>query len=188
MSPRARRIVLTVALLVAIQAALVAGYVVATRTPAPTDGFRSAPLAGTTAVPLEVEAPDGSVSTIGGPGDRVVLVHFWATWCEPCRKELPGLVERMAQLERAGRVRLVAIAVDDTWADIRAFFGGPIPAAIVRAREPEGHRRWGADLLPDTYVVDRQGRLVERYLGARDWRSEAARTHLDVMLDRHAAP
>ncbi|MCB9508200.1 MAG: hypothetical protein H6697_11135 [Myxococcales bacterium] len=72
----------------------------------------------------------------------------------------------------------VAVAVDDDWTDVRAFFDGDVPPEIVVATDPDVHKRCGVSTLPDSYVVDRAGILVERFHGERDWRATAARDHL----------
>jgi thiol-disulfide isomerase/thioredoxin len=136
--------------------------------------FSSERLSGEEIAPeLALEAADGREVRVGGRG-RPLVIHFWATWCPPCREELPALLEAAA---RSG-VELLAVSVDDDWGAIRRFFGdgAAVPAAVVRARSPDAHTRYGARSLPDTFRVDARGRLVERFAGARDWRSpEAAR-------------
>lgn len=183
MKSRTRRVVITIATLACVQALAIVVYVVVTRKPAAPAEFRFEALSPRPAPAIEVDTPAGATQTIGASSDGVLIVHFWATWCEPCRKELPGLLARATALQ--GRVRLVAVAVDDTWPAIREFFGErDIPDPIVRARDSEGPRRWGADVLPDTYLVDQRGHVVERFLGARDWRSRAAASHLSRALER----
>jgi thiol-disulfide isomerase/thioredoxin len=182
---RSARIAIGVAVLVAIQAAADGVYLVVDRSRAPRtvaarfDGER---LRGTDRAPdLAATRADGTTISIDWPADRVRVVHFWATWCKPCRAELPGLLALSRELRPAG-IDLVAVAVDDDWADIRRFFDGNVPAEIVVTTDPEIHKRFGVSTLPDTYVVDRAGKLVERFHGARDWNATAARQHLVGLL------
>lgn len=107
----------------------------------------------------------------GGP----VLLHFWATWCVPCRRELPTLIEAA----REHGVRVVAISLDADWRAIRAFVGeGPLPPMIVR--EPAGTlaRTLGVRALPDSYVIDAEGRATRRIAGALDWSTPQHRAWL----------
>lgn len=106
------------------------------------------------------------------PLEGRVIVHFWATWCAPCRVELPSLLEAA---ERDG-VRLIA-ATDEDWAAVERFFDGEVPTAI--ARDPGGAARgaFGVSGLPDTFVV-RDGRVVARVGGPRSWSGEAGRAFL----------
>lgn len=133
------------------------------------------------APPLTGKRADGLPVSIRWPSSRISIVHFWATWCEPCRDELPGLLALSRDL-RAHDIDIVAVAVSDQWTAIRAFFGGVVPPEVVVLDDPAAHKRYGTSTLPDTYVVDRAGRLVERYHGARDWRSAAARDHLLTLV------
>ncbi len=178
---RPARIAIAVAVLGAFQLAayLVYRAVERSRTPrAVPTRFEGERLRGTeTAPPLDGARADGSAVAITWPTDRIRVVHFWATWCKPCRTELPGLLALSRDL-RAQGIDLVAVAVDDEWTDIRAFFDGEVPPEIVVARDPDVHKRFGVSTLPDSYVVDRNGKLVERFHGARDWRASAARDHL----------
>lgn len=102
----------------------------------------------------------------------VVVVHFWATWCAPCVEELPQLLEAA---DRDG-VRLVA-ATDEPWPVVERFFGGDVPAAVVRDVDGAARRAFSVSGLPDTFVVE-DGRVVARVGGPRDWTSSGARRFL----------
>lgn len=186
MSPRARRIAIAAGAVVAVQAALVAAYVAVERSRgAPVPGFSFERLSGTEVAPaIQLEARDGRVRTwrAGGP----TLVHFWASWCAPCRTELPALLEASRAVAGEGGFELVAVSVDDSWPAIEDFFGGEVPAEIARAREPDAARRFGVGPLPDSFFVATDGKLVARYRGARQWQAPAARSHLLELARRHA--
>jgi len=178
---RPARIAIAVAVLAAFQVAAYLVYRAVERARAPRaaaarfDGER---LRGTEpAPPLDGARADGSAVALTWPTDRVRVVHFWATWCKPCRAELPGLLALARDLRSQG-IDLIAVAVDDDWTDIRAFFDGEVPSEVVVPRDADVHKRYGVSTLPDSYVVDRAGKLVERFHGARDWRTTAARNRL----------
>lgn len=97
------------------------------------------------------------------------LVHFWATWCAPCVVELPALLEAA---EEEG-VPLLAVT-DEPWPVVTRYFGGDVPQAIVRA---DAAAAWSVTALPDTVVV-RDGRVVARMGGPRDWTTSEARAFL----------
>lgn len=137
-------------------------------------------LSASAAPELAFERADGTRSSLGDSHGKVVMVHFWATWCEPCREELPGLLALAKERDLA----LVAVSVDDTWAQIRSYFGGNVPSAIARPLSEGVHRRFGTSTMPDTYLVDGKGRLTVRYAGARNWNTEEARASLAKTINR----
>lgn len=187
MHPRHRRIAIGVTLLVVVQAAAIATYLAVKRGRSEPNAspFAAETLASRDAPALPFERENGSTATLAQMKGKVVMVHFWATWCEPCRDELPGLLKLTTELERGGQFALLAVAVDDEWEEVRVFFRGTVPAAVVRSPEAEVHRRFGASTLPDTYLVDAQGNMAVRYAGARDWRTSRAREHLQQAIQAH---
>ena len=169
----------------AVQAALVAAYVaVETNRSAGAPRFSFERLSGTEAAPaLRLEARDGTVRT--WRAGRATLVHFWATWCGPCRTELPALLAAARAVSGETGFELVAVSVDDSWTAIESFFDGAVPPEVARARESDAAQRFGIGPLPDSFFVSADGSLVARYRGAREWQAAAARSHL-VELARSA--
>lgn len=113
---------------------------------------------------LELRAPDGSRHRLAHVA-RPTLVHFWATWCAPCREELPGLLDVP---ERAD-LDVVAIALDRDWPAVAAFFDGPPPANVFLADPDAVSTGLGVHTLPVTFLVAPPGKLTARFDGARDW-------------------
>ena len=181
---RRRRVVAVVSTIVALQAGLWLLYRAAhdRRSGRDATRFTAEVLDGTQAAPeIELVRADGSSLSIAKLRGRPVLVHFWATWCPPCREELPGLIEAARRFGDEGLV-LLAVTVDDDWAAVTRFFAGAPPAEVVRPHPPDAHHLYDVFTLPDTYLISRDGRLVLRYGGARDWRSPAAGRHLAEIL------
>ena len=106
---------------------------------------------------------------------RVVLVHFFATWCEPCRAEMASLRELQSQLE--GRpLAIVPISVAEATGAVRRFFASdPVPFSILLDHDRSVARAWNIETLPSTVVLD--ARLKPRFMaeGDVDW------TRLDVL-------
>ncbi len=101
--------------------------------------------------------------------DRVVLLNFWATWCEPCEREMPAM-ERLYQALPRDDFELIAIAIDDKEEDVRAFqeryqLSFPILLDLDQAVYA-GYQTMG---VPESLLIDRDGRIVERYVGPREW-------------------
>ncbi len=110
------------------------------------------------------------------PPGTTVFLNFWATWCEPCRRELPSMRELRRRM--AGRPFLmVAVSYDEDWATIADFFNkttGGLPRELLLARDPATDEaqmmrtRLGTRRLPETYVI-RDGRVLARFVNERDW-------------------
>jgi thiol-disulfide isomerase/thioredoxin len=146
------------------------------------------------APPLELEMIGGRFSLAAAKG-QVVFINFWATWCPPCRDELPSMVALGKELSERypGRFKMVAVSVDDDWETVLNFFRGPPPAWLTVARDgtQEATRayycaaRGGCPQdfkFPETYIVDGTGRLIAYVVGPRDWNSPAIRRYLERLL------
>ncbi len=166
---------------IALQAVAVVGYLRIEGARRVASGFAVTRLPGTPAPSLIVLRPDGTELDLATPRPRVRLVHFWATWCGPCRTELPALLARAAEVDG---LELLAVSVDDDWDVVRGFFPRGLPAEVVRLRDPGAHRRYGTQALPDSYVLTPDGRVVEQIAGARDWSRPDARQYLRALATR----
>ncbi len=116
------------------------------------------------APPLRIERDGGALTE----PSELHLVHFWATWCAPCQEELPGLIDAT----EAQGVSLVAVT-DEPWPVVEQYFDREVPAEIARDPTGSAAETWRVSGLPDTFVV-REGRVVGRMGGPRDWRTPEA--------------
>jgi cytochrome c biogenesis protein CcmG/thiol:disulfide interchange protein DsbE len=101
---------------------------------------------------------------------NVVILHFWATWCAPCIEELPSLNDLQASLPP--HVKLLAIAADtDTVA--YANFLASHPLAFRSIDDPANvvNQRYGTVAFPETYLIDKQGRIRRKLVGPQNWSS-----------------
>ena len=101
--------------------------------------------------------------------ERPTLVHFWATWCPPCRAELPGLLA----LSEEHPVEVVAVALDERWTAVARFLGGRPPSSVYLGESVAIESALGVHSLPVTYLVEPGGSLLLRFDGARDWTNRA---------------
>jgi peroxiredoxin len=122
------------------------------------------------APPFELPRPDGSRSALADHAGRVVLLHFWATWCPPCRRELPALAALRAALEPEG-LAVLAVSVDAGSGEAVARFAAERAPGLPVLLDPreEAARRYGVGAYPTSVVVDRSGRIVHRAVGAFAW-------------------
>ena len=119
---------------------------------------------------------EGKPLTIGGWKGRVVLVNLWATWCAPCRKEMPDLARLQKELGSPD-FEVVAISVDRKGAEASsAFLKATGAEALKLYVEPTATilNDLQAIGLPVTVLIDRQGNEIGRLLGPADWSSPEA--------------
>lgn len=101
-----------------------------------------------------LEDADRNAIALNDLRGRIVVVHFFATWCEPCRVELPAL-RRLA--ERDGALRVLAISVAEPEARVRAFLEKmPLNFPVVIDRDHSVSKSWAVSALPTTYILDRE--------------------------------
>lgn len=101
------------------------------------------------------------------PAGKVTVVNIWASWCGPCREELPTLVRVQRRWQDRG-VRLVTINTKDGPVAARSFLHRLNVRDLLAVSDPEGRLAvaWGATGVPETVVVDRHGIVRARWLGA----------------------
>lgn len=128
------------------------------------------------AAPMAMLRADGSPLTLESLSGRPVLLHFWATWCAPCRVEMPALLALADAMKED--VAIVAVALDDDPSTVRSFFDGHIPPPVVLARAADAEQAYGVSALPDSYLLDATGQPRLRMLGPRNWLSPEARMAL----------
>jgi thiol-disulfide isomerase/thioredoxin len=107
-------------------------------------------------------------------GTKLTLVNFWATWCEPCRKEMPVLQEIHERFGQDG-LRVVAVTKENVPYETLQEFVQQVGATFTALRAPEPVARYwgGMGSLPATYLVDERGRLLRRYVGYTEAQSKA---------------
>jgi len=122
---------------------------------------------------LELEDARGAKRTLADFRGKVVLLNVWATWCEPCRQEMPALDRLQAELGGPG-FQVVALSVDQQGADIAQRFFREIGVKSLEFYiDPSARAAFRLDApgLPVSLLIDRQGREVGRKLGAAEWDS-----------------
>lgn len=114
---------------------------------------------------------------------KVVVLNFWATWCPPCRKEMPSM-QQLYQAHKDKGLEVVAVSVDTTSSqEVRAFIeelGLTFP--VLHDRDSLVSRLYSNPGVPSSYVIDPQGKVVYRVLGEYDWFSKKARTAVEALL------
>jgi thiol-disulfide isomerase/thioredoxin len=133
------------------------------------------PWSGGAAPPLELHDLEGRLHRLEDYRGRVVLINFWATWCEPCREEMPSMNRLRASL--AGRpFEVLAINLAESEPRIRRFLEQlPLDFPVLMDRDSAVAKAWRARLLPVSFLVDPNGSIRYSVLGEIDWTQQAVR-------------
>ena len=129
------------------------------------------PPAGPLAPPFSLERLQGGRVSLAELRGKVVVIDFWATWCPPCRAELPWLLAMIKRYEARG-ITLVAIDEDDPPGQVPLVteFASELPdlARFVALGDPDIEHAYGVLSLPTLIIVDREGRVIDRFVGTAD--------------------
>jgi thiol-disulfide isomerase/thioredoxin len=137
---------------------------------------------GRTVPGLDLPGFDGPAWRLADARGQVVLLNFWASWCEPCRAEMPSL-ELLAERHEKDGLAVVAVNFRETDASIRRYLAQwPITLTIVRDAEGAAARAWGVRIFPTTVVIGRDGRPAFTVTGEVDWTGAEARRWLAPLL------
>jgi peroxiredoxin len=114
---------------------------------------------------------DGKLRQLSENRGKVVLVNFWATWCPPCRREMPSMQRAWKQL-KGENFEMLAINVgedEDTIFGFTFSTGVELTFPILLDRDAQVIKAWPVIALPTSFIVDPQGRIVYRAVGGREW-------------------
>lgn len=126
---------------------------------------------------ITFEDAGGAERSLADFRGQVVVLNLWATWCAPCRKEMPSLDRLQAKYGKGDDLEVVALALDRGDIDkIKVFFEHVGVAHLEIYRDPEmrASRQLRARGVPTTLVIDREGREIGRVIGPTEWDSEEA--------------
>ncbi len=117
-----------------------------------------------------LEAVDGTSVSLDDYRDRFVLLNFWATWCAPCRKEMPALDNLHKELSDAG-LDVIGVHVGPSLDEIKRFLDQvPVEFTIVIDQDMI-LANWGVMGLPTTFLISPEGKIIYRAVGEREWDS-----------------
>jgi peroxiredoxin len=127
----------------------------------------SLPTAGALASAWKLQDVNGKTISSADFKGKIIVLDFWATWCAPCRAEIPGFIELQKEFGKDG-ITIIGASVDgrDEIATVKKFaekFGVKYP--VVLADRETVSAFGGIDVVPTTFIIDREGRIVSRHVG-----------------------
>jgi thiol-disulfide isomerase/thioredoxin len=131
---------------------------------------------------LELRELDGRAHRLTDYRGKVVLVNFWATWCEPCRDEMPSMQRLKEKL--AGRpFAVLAVNLDEPEARIRKFLSQvTVDFTILLDPGRKAARSWDARILPASFVIGPDGAIRYRLVGELDWSHDRVVSRISALL------
>ncbi len=143
----------------------------------------------TAAKEFEVQDHTGKAVSLSDYRGKVVLVNFWASWCDVCRSEKPGLNALQQRYADQG-LTVLALASDADWEPVRKALpeGSPLtvlldPPAASGDNLGAVARAWGLTAVPESFLVDKNGIIRHYFINRRDWESDVAQTCVQALLD-----
>ena len=123
---------------------------------------------------------DSSKISLKALKGKIVILNFWATWCPPCVKEFPSMLEIMDEFK--GQVTLVAVSHDENSANIRRFLDKLPGTSRAHLKSKSLYLAWDPDKkiaadhfhvlrLPETIIIDQESRMVRKLVGEINWTS-----------------
>ncbi len=128
---------------------------------------------------------DGEKFTLEQTKGHWVFVHFWASWCGPCRKEMPAIQKMWRKLEKQG-LKIVLINTSEDEDTIFSFLS--VYAPDIRAlmdKDGQVTEKWKPRGLPATYLVDKKGKVRYQALGGREWDTKTYLDFLRQLIQKH---
>ena len=126
---------------------------------------------------------DGKVHQLSQYRGKVLIVNFWATWCPPCREEMPSM-EQAYQKIKGSNIVMLAINIGEDADTIFTFTADyDVSFPLLMDEDSTVIKQWPVVALPTSYIVDPQGRLVYRAVGGRDWHDEQMINKLKLLLE-----
>lgn len=144
---------------------------------------------------LPVQAPDlvapdytGRPVHLSELRGKVVVLNFWGSWCSVCKSEKPSLSAMTRDLAQDG-FEVVTVASDVNWDSIKRVLPNGAPYRVLLDQTAEDGEvgaiahSWGVKAVPETFIIDKQGKVRMYVVNKRDWRGDIARTCIQSLID-----
>ena len=145
-----------------------------------------ASIAGKTAKDFGLELA-GNPSHLSNLRGKVVVLNFWASWCPPCVEEAPSLNRLHKYIESRNGLVLGVAADEDAYAFSKFIIDQGVTFPTYRDPRTKEHNSpialsYGTSMIPETYVIDRHGKIARKIIGPQIWDSPEMRAYFDALL------
>jgi len=140
--------------------------------------------------PVEIQLKDvfGNTVRLSDYRGKIVFLNFWATWCPTCVIEMPSMEKLHRRLKDKDFV-MVAINLQETPAQVKSFFEKlELSFAALLDSSGEVGTWFAVNALPTTFVLDKEGRIIGKALGPREWDSRASIALFEYLIDHYGPP
>jgi peroxiredoxin len=136
-------------------------------------------------------APDFSIKSIEGKPyqlsqlrGKVVLLNFWATWCKPCIVEMPSMQKSYSTLQKQN-IEVMAVSIDSNLKEITQFFDTELKEhlkfPVFFDQDKKVSTMFGTYQVPETYVIDKTGKITDKVIGIREWDDSLITNYLKLL-------
>ena len=116
---------------------------------------------------------------------NILIVNFWGTWCQPCRKEMPSLQRAYEQLIK-DNITIIAIAAGDSLSDIIQYRNNnPVDFALLADSESIVSSNWSVPALPTSYIINQNGDVIIRVIGEYEWDNPKFLEEIKALKNNH---
>jgi cytochrome c biogenesis protein CcmG, thiol:disulfide interchange protein DsbE len=116
---------------------------------------------------------------------KVVVLNFWATWCPPCIEETPSLNRLQKYIDSRGAM-VLGVSVDEDGAAYEKFLKDQsVIFPTYRDATKKSAADYGTSIYPETYVIDRHGKITRKFIGAQQWDSPEMLAYFDAILGQN---
>ncbi len=138
---------------------------------------------GSPAPELTLKTLDGQTVKLSDYRGKVVMLNFWATWCPPCRAEMPSM-ERLYKLMAGDDFVMLALNVEENGAQtVKAFLkSSPHSFPVLLDEEAKAQNTYRVFRFPETFIISREGIIMNHILGAREWDEESTVQYLKFLV------
>lgn len=133
----------------------------------------------------------GNMVSLSEYKGKVVFVNFWATWCKPCREEMPSMELLYRDLKSRGEpFEILAVSIDSEGPDVVERFGKEfnLTFPILHDRKGRIKELYKTTGVPESFIVDQNGYVAQKILGAYDWASPSGRMIIETLLKEGPKP